>query len=122
MSTRSLIIAALKAGTPATYDDLLAATGATRHNLSNALQVICAEGIVEKVPATFVIGDAGREKLKQLAKAKADATRQRAIDEAARKRDLNRRKRIAAAAVPEKLHSRVPNSVFDLGRFAGVAA
>lgn len=117
MSTRTLIISALKSGTPATYEHLLKVTGATRHNLSNALLAICADGVVEKVPATFQIGDGGREKLKQLAKAKAKAAQQRAIDEAARKRDYRRRERIAALAVPEKLQQRVPNSVFDLARF-----
>jgi hypothetical protein len=128
MSTRKLLIAALKTGVPATYDDLLQATGASRHNLSNALNVICAEGIVEKVPATFLIGDVGREKLKQAAKAKAAAALQTRLDDAARRRDNRRKARIAALATPAKLHASVPNSVFDMARVAlpvraeGVAA
>lgn len=122
MSTRKLIIAALNSGVPATYDALLVATGATRHNLSNALHTICNEGVVEKIPATFQISESGRERLKQLAKEKAAAARQSRLDDAARRRDNRRRARNAMLAVPDKLHQHVPNSVFDLGRLLEVAA
>ena len=129
MSLRKDVLSCLlKAHAAPTYDELLTATGATRHNLSNTLHDLKRDGIVESVPETFLVGAAGRAKLQRQADAKAENAQANARRMAERKRLKRAEARIAAKPVPlqpaprfvqvARVPVRAPNSVFDLARFA----
>jgi len=136
MSNRKNVLALLLASDKGqTYDELLAATGITRHGLSNALSAMRIAGLVETVPATFFVSDGVRAELKRQAmrsaaeKARVARVRKaRAAERAQARREAARAAKAALAPLPVVIPSRscapanVPSSVFDMARAMGAIA
>lgn len=136
MSNRKTIVALLLATEkPPTYDEMLAATGITRHALSNALSALRLAGIVETVPATFFVSDEVRADLKRQAMRSAaeksrvaSARKARAAERAQARREAAKAAKAALAPRPvvapprSRAPANVPSSVFDMARVLGVAA